>query len=168
MLTAHKFLEVARSRGERRLQLERVYRKLQDEELFLMAYANLYGNQGALTPGTDPQDTVDGMSLGKIQAIIHDLKNGIYEWQPARRAYIDKGQGKSRPLGLPGWKDKLLQEVIRLVLSAYYEPQFSEHSHGFREGRGCHTALREIKDRWKGIKWFITGDIRGLLRQHRP
>ena len=114
-----------------------------------------------MTAGTDPTDTVDGMSLARIESITRQLAAGTYRWQPVRREYIAKKHGGQRPLGIPGWRDKLLEEVIRLVLEAYYEPRFSRHSHGFRPGRGCHTALREIHDGWKGVKWFIEGDIEG-------
>jgi retron-type reverse transcriptase len=93
-----------------------------------------------MTPGVN-EETVDGMSLEKIQAIIGALRYERYRWTPVRRVYIDKkgSPGKRRPLGLPTWSDKLLQEVIRSLLEAYYEPQFSDRSHGFRPGRGCHT-----------------------------
>jgi retron-type reverse transcriptase len=110
-----------------------------------------------MTPGST-SETVDGMSLAKIEAIIELLRQERYRWTPVRRTYIPKSNGRSRPLGLPAWSDKLLQEVIRSILEAYYEPQFSAHSHGFRPGHGCHTALREITQ-WKGTKWFIEGDI---------
>jgi retron-type reverse transcriptase len=60
---------------------------------------------------------------------------------------------------MPVWSDKLVQEVIRLILEAYYDVQFSNQSHGFRPERGCHTALREIHDNWPGTTWFIEGDI---------
>jgi group II intron reverse transcriptase/maturase len=139
-----------------------VYRNLQNQELFLMAYAKLYANKGATTPGVDPNDTVDGMSLARINNLIKKLQEGTYRWQSVRRVKIDKKNGQKRPLGLPGWNDKLLQQVIKLVLEAYYEPRFSDHSHGFRPGRGCHTALREIYLYWKGTKWFIEGDIQGF------
>ena len=99
------------------------------------------------------------MSLEKIDAIINALRCERYRWTPVRRAYIPKKFRKVRALGLPTWSDKLLQEVIRMILEAYYEPQFSSYSHGFRPGRGCHTALREITKRWRGVKWFIEGDI---------
>jgi group II intron reverse transcriptase/maturase len=163
MRDAQTYLEIVRDRGERRLGLKRVYRNLRNKELFLRAYAKLYANQGALTPGTDPKDTVDGMSLKRIDSIIADLEAGTYRWKPSRRSYIPKKDGKLRALGMPGWRDKLLQEVIRSVLSAYYEPQFSEMSHGFRPGRGCHTALQSIVCTWRGITWFIEGDIRGCF-----
>src|SRR3954453_23596040 len=113
-----------------------------------------------MTPGVN-EETVDGMSLEKIQAIISALRYERYRWTPVRRVYIDKkgSPGKRRPLGLPTWSDKLLQEVLRSLLEACYEPQFSEHSHGFRPGKGCHTALAEVSESWRGTTWFIEGDI---------
>lgn len=112
-----------------------------------------------MTPGVT-RETVDGMNLGTIEAIITVLRQERYRWTPVRRTYIDKkGTTKKRPLGLPTWSDKLLQEVIRLILQAYYEPQFTDRSHGFRPGRGCHTALQEIYHQWRGTVWFIEGDI---------
>ncbi len=163
MQTAQSYLEVVRSRGERKLELRRVYRNLQNPELFLLAYGKLYANKGATTPGTDPNDTVDDMSLARIDKIITTLEAGKYRWKPARRIYIPKKNGKLRPLSIPSWEDKLLQEVLRRVLSVYYEPQFSNLSHGFRPERGCHTALHDIRYTWKGTKWFIEGDIKGCF-----
>jgi len=163
MQDALTYLEVVRSRGERRLELRRVYRNLQNRELFLRAYAKLYANEGATTPGVDSNDTVDGMSLERVDRIIAALKAGTYHWKPVQRTHIPKRDGKLRPLGIPGWEDKLLQEVIRIVLTVYYEPQFSDVSHGFRPDRGCHTALRSILFNWKGTKWFIEGDIKGCF-----
>jgi len=111
-----------------------------------------------MTPGVT-LETVDGMSLAKIDQLIDDVRHERYRWTPVRRTYIPKKNGKQRPLGIPTWSDKLLQEVIRLLLEAYYEPQFSDLSHGFRIGRGCYTALHQITSQWKGVKWFIEGDI---------
>ncbi len=163
MQSAQTYLEVVRSRGERRLELRRVYRHLKNRDLFLIAYAKLYANEGALTPSADPHDTVDAMSLQRIDAIIAALDAGSYRWTPSRRVYVPKPNGQLRPISVASWGDKLLQEVLRLVLSAYYEPQFSDHSHGFRPGRGCHTALQHIRYVWKGTKWFIEGDIRACF-----
>ena len=134
------------------------YRLLYQRDLYLRAYGRLYANRGAMTPGVTAE-TVDGMSLAKIDAIIEALRFERYRWTPVRRTYIPKKNGKLRPLGMPTWSDKLLQEVIRSLLDAFYEPQFSPHSHGFRPGRGCHTALQWIGLNGTGTKWFIEGDI---------
>jgi group II intron reverse transcriptase/maturase len=131
--------------------------------MFLAAYGKLYVNTGSMTEGTDPTDTIDGMSLSRIDATIEALATGTFKWKPARRVYIPKANGKKRPLGIPGWTDKMVQEVIRKILEAYYEPQFSKHSHGFRPGKGCHTALHEIASTWRGTRWFIEGDIKGCF-----
>lgn len=104
-------------------------------------------------------ETADGMTLAKIDAIIEALRYERYRWTPVRRVRIPKKDGKTRPLGLPTWSDKLLQEVVRSILEAYYEPQFRPSSHGFRPGRGCHTALKEIERVWSGTVWWIEGDI---------
>ncbi|HEM6543587.1 TPA: reverse transcriptase, partial [Streptococcus suis] len=148
---------VIHERGKQDKPLERVYKLLFNRELYLIAYAKLYPNNGAMTKGVT-EETIDGMSIQKIDMIIEQLRQETYYWRPARREYIPKKNGKHRPLGIPVWSDKLLQEVIRMILEAYYEPQFSEHSHGFRPKRGCHTALQEIQT-WKGTRWFIEGDI---------
>jgi group II intron reverse transcriptase/maturase len=108
-------------------------------------------------------ETVDGMSMGKINGIIDQLRYERYRWTPVRRVHIPRKDGKTRPLGIPTWSDKLLQDVVRALLEAYYEPQFSDLSHGFRPGRGCHSALQRIKRVWHGTKWFIEGDIKGCF-----
>jgi group II intron reverse transcriptase/maturase len=159
MQSADTLLTIIRDRGKRGLPLERVYRMLFNPDLYLRAYAKLYPNKGALTPGTTAE-TVDAMSLAKIEQLIDDLRHERYRWTPVRRTYIaKKNSTKKRPLGIPTWRDKLLQEVIRSILEAYFEPQFSPHSHGFRPERGCHTALRELQTHWSGTRWFIEGDI---------
>lgn len=157
MRTAETVLTVIQERGKQKKSLERVYKLLFNRELYLTAYAKLYPNDGAMTKGST-DETVDGMSIQKIDKMIELLRQEKYQWQPARREYIPKKNGKRRPLGIPAWSDKLLQEVMRMILEAYYEPQFSEHSHGFRPNKGCHTALQEIQV-WKGTRWFIEGDI---------
>jgi group II intron reverse transcriptase/maturase len=158
MRNAETVLTIMRERGKRGLPLERIYRLLYNPALYLRAYARLYPNKGALTPGSTPE-TVDGMTLAKIERLIDQLRHERFRWTPVRRMYIPKPNGKRRPLGMPTWSDKLLQEVLRSILEAYYEPQFSDHSHGFRPSRGCHTALRTIQHTWTGTRWFIEGDI---------
>ncbi len=155
MRTAAAVLNIIQERGKRKLPLEDIYRQLYNPLLYLRAYAKLYPNKGAMTPGTTPE-TVDAMTMAKIYQIIDDLRHERYRWTPVRRVYIPKKKSnKLRPLGLPSWSDKLLQEVIRQLLEAYYEEQFSDHAHGFRPGRGCHTALCTIKQTWNGTRWFI-------------
>lgn len=150
-------LAVIQTRGSQKLPLERLYKSLYNMELYLMAYSKLYPNSGAMTEGAT-NETVDGMSIKKIENLIDDIRHERYNWTASRRVYIPKKNGKKRPLGIPTWSDKLLQEVIRMILEAYYEPLFSDSSHGFRPQRGCHTALSEIQV-WKGTKWLIEGDI---------
>jgi len=157
---AETILNIIRDRGKRGLPLQRVYPLLYNPQLYLRAYARLYSNKGAMTPGTTPE-TIDGRSRAKIDALMDDLRHERFRWTPVRRVQIPKKNGKLRILGLPGWTDKLLQEVLRSILEAYLEPQFSDHSHGFRPGRGCHTALSTIANGWMGTKWFIEGDIKG-------
>ncbi|MCP4399309.1 MAG: hypothetical protein GY801_18655 [bacterium] len=164
MLDTQKYLTLVRRRGEAGLELSRVYRTMRRKDLFLLAYSTLSANRGATTPGIDPKDTIDGMSLEKIDDIIDHLANGTYTWTPVRRTYIEKKHSsKMRPLGIPGWNDKMVQDVMKLVLESYYEPQFRDCSHGFRPGKGCHTALRDVYYVWRGTKWFIELDIKGCF-----
>jgi group II intron reverse transcriptase/maturase len=158
MRNAETVLATIHTRGQRGLPIRDLYRMLFIPDLYLRAYHKLYPNRGALTPGATPE-TVDGMSLAKIHQLIDDVRHERHRWTPVRRVYIAKRNGRLRPLGIPSWKDKLLQEVIRTILEAYYEPQFSPLSHGFRPQRGCHTALQTIQSTWKGTRWFIEGDL---------
>jgi group II intron reverse transcriptase/maturase len=164
MRTAEDILNVIRERGSRGLHLEDVYRQLFKPDLYLRAYGRIYRNDGAMTRGVTAE-TVDGMSLEKIEKIIEALRSERYRWTPVRRTEIPKAKqpGKTRPLGIPTWSDKLLQEVMRSILEAYYEPQFSDLSHGFRPKRGCHTALTTIYRTWVGTRWFVEGDIKGCF-----
>jgi retron-type reverse transcriptase len=162
MQKAGVVLGVLRERGRQGLPLTQPYRQMFNRELHLLAYGNIHSNQGAMTPGAS-EETADGMSEEKIGQITGLMRNERYRSSPARRVYIPKKNGKLRPLGLPSWSDKLVGEVARLLLEAYYEPVFSDRSHGFRKRRGCHTALREINDTWTGTTWFIESDISDCL-----
>ena len=159
MQSAKTVTEILRARGRRGLPCDELYRQLFNPALFLMAWGRIYANNGAMTAGINAE-TADGMSLAKIGRIIGALRHERYRFQPVRRVHIPKKSGGTRPLGLPSWSDKLLGEVVRILLEAYYEPRFSGSSHGFRPGRGCHTALTEVEETWKGTTWFIEGDIR--------
>jgi group II intron reverse transcriptase/maturase len=158
MQSAETVLGALRDRGRRGLPCNELYRQMFNINLYLLAYGRIYANQGAMTPGASTE-TADGMSEDKIEHIIEAMRHERYRFSPARRTFIPKKNGKLRPLGLPTWSDKLVGEVVRLLLEAYYEPTFSGHSHGFRPGKGCHTALREVESTWTGTTWFIEGDI---------
>jgi group II intron reverse transcriptase/maturase len=160
MRKADTVLAIHQDRGAKGLPLERVYKHLFDPEFLLRAYGKIYRNAGATTKGST-EETVDGMSLAKVQGIINLLRQERYYWTPVRRLDIPKTKGGTRPLGIPTWSDKLVQEVLRALLEPYCEQRFSTHSHGFRPNRGCQSALREIRRTWKGTVWFIEGDIKG-------
>ena len=140
----------------------RLYRYLLRPDIYYVAYQHLYSNKGAGTKGVT-DDTADGFSEIYIENIIDALKNEMYQPKPVRRTYIKKSNGKMRPLGLPVFTDKLIQEAIRMILEAIYEPIFSDYSHGFRPARSCHTALAQIKKEFTGARWFIEGDIKGCF-----
>jgi group II intron reverse transcriptase/maturase len=158
MQDAETVLAVLRERGRKGLPCDELYRQMFNSQLYLLAYGRIYANEGAMTPGASAE-TADGMSEAKIEEITEAMRRERYRFSPARRVFIPKKNGKMRPLGLPSWSDKLVGEVVRLLLEAYYEPQFSDRSHGFRKRRGCHTALREIQRTWTGTVWFIEADI---------
>lgn len=143
-------------------KFNRLYRIMFNEEMYYVAYQNIYANQGNMTKGIDGK-TADQMSLSRIENLIDTLKNEMYQPHPSRRVYIPKKNGKKRPLGIPSFEDKLVQEVIRMVLEAIYEGYFEYSSHGFRPKRSCHTALSSIQNTFSGVKWFIEGDIKGFF-----
>lgn len=143
-------------------KFERLYRILFNEELFYVAYQKIASNGGSTTKGSDGR-SIDGMSLARIETLIASLKNESYQPHPSRRVHIPKKNGKTRPLGIPAFEDKLVQEVVRMILEAIYEGHFETTSHGFRPKRSCHTALLHIQKTFSGAKWFIEGDIKGFF-----
>lgn len=138
-----------------------LFRLLSAPTLWERAYEQIAPNKGALTPGADPENTLDGFSLERMEGIIARVMDGSYRFSPARRQYIPKTNGKKRPLGIPTADDKLVQAAVKILLEHVYEPIFSEQSHGFRRGRSCHTALTEIRRTWHGMKWLVEVDIVG-------
>lgn len=140
----------------------RLYRYLLREDIYMQAYKNLYANSGAATKGTD-DDTADGFSIEYVKSLINELKNQKYKPKAVRRICIPKSNGRTRPLGIPSFRDKLLQDAIRQILESIYEPIFSDNSHGFRPKRSCHTALSQISRNFRSVKWFIEGDIKGCF-----
>ncbi|MER8779596.1 reverse transcriptase domain-containing protein [Mesorhizobium sp. M0977] len=138
-----------------------LFRLLSAPTIWERAYEQIAPNKGALTPGVDPQNTLDGFSLERMQEVMASVLDGSYRFSPARRQYIPKANGKRRPLGIPTADDKLVQAAVKILLEHVYEPVFSEQSHGFRRGRSCHTALTEIRRTWHGMKWLVEVDIVG-------
>lgn len=148
---------------DKNYKFERLYRILYNKDMYLLAYKNIYAHEGNMTKGTDGE-TIDGMSLKRIDDLIAKMRDESYQPKPSRRTYITKKDGKrKRPLGIPAFIDKLVQEVIRMILEAIYEGSFENCSHGFRHDRSCHTALDQIQTRFTGAKWFIEGDIKGFF-----
>lgn len=148
---------------DKKYRFERLYRNLYNPEFYLLAYQKIATSQGSMTAGADGI-TLDGMSMERIEKLIARLRDHSYQPNPARRVYIaKKNSKKKRPLGIPSTDDKLLQEVVRMILEAIYEPTFSDNSHGFRPNRSCHTALKEISMLFTGAKWIIEGDIKACF-----
>ncbi len=162
MHKAETVLKVLGERGKDGKCLERLYRQLFKPSMYELAYSQIYANPGATTKGAS-EDTMDEMSKRRIDRIIQKVKMETYKWNPVRRTHIPEADGRKRPLGIPSGNDKLLQATLKLLLEAYYEPQFSDNSHGFRPNRGCHTALVHIDTYHRDAAWFIEGDIKGCF-----
>ena len=143
-------------------QYQRLYRNLYNPEFYLTAYQKIQAKQGGMTAGTDGK-TVDGMGMKRINALIAKLRDFSYQPSPDRRTYTPKANCKKRPLGIPSFDDKLVQEVVRMILESIYEPTFLNTSHGFRPKRSCHTALQYVQKNFTGVKWFVEGDIKGCF-----
>jgi group II intron reverse transcriptase/maturase len=143
-------------------QFTRLYRNLFNSSFYLNAYAKLASNAGNLTKGVD-ENTIDGFGGKRIRKLIEDLRYERYKPKPVRRVYIPKKNGKLRPLGILSFYDKIVQEILRQMLEAIYEPIFSRNSHGFRPHRSCHTALQQIHETGNGTSWIIEGDIKAFF-----
>lgn len=140
-------------------RFQRLYRNLYNPEFYWLAYRNIYANTGSMTAGSDGT-TIDGMSDERVAKIIESLRNRSYQPKPARREYIaKKNSSKKRPLGIQSGDDKLVQEVVKMILESIYEPVFRKTSHGFRPNRSCQTALQQIQKTFTGANWFVEGDI---------
>lgn len=154
--------ELSKQAQNKDYEFHRIYRIVCNPDMFIKAYCNIYNNKGSSTSGIDNK-TADNFNEDLIDKIINSLKDESYQVKPVKRIYIPKKNGKTRPLGIPNFQDRLVQEVCRMVLESIYEPIFSENSHGFRPDRSCHTALKQIKNTFRGANWFIEGDIKGCF-----
>ncbi len=157
--TVIRRLEALATISQQGKRINGLFRLMLNPIVWHEAYANIYANEGAITKGVD-HVTLDGFSEQRVNTIITQLRNGSYRFQPVRRVYIPKKQGKKRPLGISSGDDKLVQEVARMILERIYEPIFEDSSHGFRPGRSPHTALQQIGRVWQSIKWLVDMDIR--------
>ncbi len=160
--TTIKRLDALGELSKKGKRINGLFRLLENPMLWLQAYINIYANKGATTPGTDGK-SLDRFSMERVQRLIKEIKEDHYRFNPVKRVYIPKANGKQRPLGIPSGDDKLISEVVRMILEKIYEPIFHKNAHGFRPGKSCHTALNEIKNRWHGLKWIIDMDIRGYF-----
>lgn len=151
-----------KSKRSSKYEFHRIYRHLYNPEFFYDAYQKIGSKTGNMTSGTDGE-TVDRMSLNRIECLIQKLQDLSYQPYPSKRLFIAKSNGKRRPLGLPSIDDKLVQEVCRRILSSIYEPLFKQTSHGFRYQKSCHTCLAEVQKSFTSTKWFIEGDIKGCF-----
>ena len=147
---------------EESYKYERLYRNLYNEDFYLQALQNIYSHKGAMTPGIDGL-TLDGYGKERVERIIRAVKNHSYQPNPVRRQYIKKKNGKLRPLGISSSDDKLVEEVIKMILESIYDTTFSHYSHGFRPNRSCHTALLQLQHNFTGVKWFVEGDIKSYF-----
>lgn len=155
-------INLSKQARKRDYYFDKLYRILYNPQMYIKAYANIYSNNGSATSGID-NETADGFNEKIIEKVIETLKDESYQPKPALRVYIPKKNGKKRPLGIPAFTDRIIQEICRMILEAIYEPKFSEHSHGFRPNKSCHTALSEISKLYTGVNWFIEGDIKGFF-----
>ena len=163
MRSPENVLESLKSKAcNKSYKYERLYRNLYNPQFYLLAYQQIQAKPGNMTAGTDGK-TIDGMGMARINTLIGKMRDFSYQPNPARRTYIPKSNGKMRPLGIPSFDDKLIQEVVRLILESIYEPTFSDCSHGFRINKSCHTALKYVQKYFTGTKWFVEGDIKGCF-----
>jgi group II intron reverse transcriptase/maturase len=143
-----------------------LYRLMLRKDMYVLAYERLKSIPGNMTPGTD-DETLDGFSEEEIGKIIAQMKDESYQCRPVRESFIPKANGKLRRLGIPCPRDKIVQEVVRIILEAVYDsphgPYFSEQSYGFRRGKSVHGALKEVQKKWSGVIWLVEGDIQSCF-----
>lgn len=160
--TTIRRLEALGALSKQGKRINGLFRLMESPILWQQAYANIYANKGATTPGADGS-SLDSTSNQRFVRLMAAIKSGTYRFTPVRRVHIPKSNGKTRPLGIPTGDDKLVQEVVRMLLAKVYEDVFSNDSHGFRNGRSCHTALMQVRQKWTGMKWIVNMDIKGFF-----
>lgn len=164
MQKAEVVLKILRKKSEQSEEyvFGRLYRNLFNPDFYMLAYNRIHAKEGNMTPGADGK-TIDGFNVVLVEKLIGKIRKENYYPKPVRRVYIPKKKGGVRSLGIPSFMDKLVQEVLRMLLEAIYEPIFSENSHGFRPNQSCHTALQQVKYHCAGATWAVEGDIKGFF-----
>ncbi|MFC0299313.1 reverse transcriptase domain-containing protein [Virgibacillus soli] len=162
MQKAEKVLRIieGKSKTDKQYKFDRLYRNFFNPDFYLQAYGKMNVN-GNMKKSTD-KETIDGFGMKKVNDVIELMRHERYHFKPVRRVYIPKNDGTKRPLGIPSFDDIIVQEVSQSILEAIYEPRFSKNSHSFRPNKSCHTALKQVKREWTGVKWVIEGDIKGF------
>lgn len=160
--TAEKRLEqlpILSAQGKR---INGLFNLMKHDALWDAALNRVARNKGAETPGVDGL-TFKDFGPERSSRLKTGVLSNAYRPHPVRRVHIPKSNGKTRPLGIPTVEDRVVQEVVRSILERIYEPVFSQHSHGFRPDRSCHTALENIRCTWSGMKWFVDVDVIGYF-----
>jgi group II intron reverse transcriptase/maturase len=167
MKLEERLMTLSKLNANTEFENKQLYRMLYSRDFFIYAYEKLKINKGAMTSGISPKSNVDGMSIHIIDQLIAKLRDESYQPKPARRVYIPKANGKSRPLGIPCFEDKLVQKCVEVILTCIYngdhQPSFSEHSYGFRPNLGCHNALKYMNTAFNGCIWIIKADVKAFF-----
>jgi group II intron reverse transcriptase/maturase len=162
MLSPQEILISLKKRNKSDNKYRKLYKNLYNLDFYKLAYSNIYTKPSQMTKASD-DSTIDGMSIDRINKLIEKLRNRSYRPTDLRRIYIQKKNDKTRPISISSFEDKLIQEIIKLILEAIYDDNFSEYSHGFRPNKSCHSALEQIRQKFKGTSWFIEGDIKSCF-----
>jgi RNA-directed DNA polymerase len=129
-------------------------------QLVEAAYKAVKRNRGAAGIDRVSINMFDANKEANLGSILRDLKDGSFKPFPLRRCYLDKGNGKFRPLGIPAVRDRIAQEVARRLLAPIFTPLFHEASFGFIEGRNCHQACaRVLQYHEEGYRVILDADV---------
>uniref|UniRef100_UPI001FA6C0EA hypothetical protein n=1 Tax=Ciborinia camelliae TaxID=647257 RepID=UPI001FA6C0EA len=136
-----------------------IYKLMFNVRMYEVASHKLGSRAGNMTPGRTPV-RLDGKSQEWIKETIDQMRDGTFQFKPGRRVLNPKrGSSNTRPLTIAPPRDKVVLEVMRMILEAIFETTFSDNSHGFRPKRNSHTALRQVKTQFGAVTTYIEGDI---------
>ncbi|MEI5905672.1 reverse transcriptase domain-containing protein [Bacillus spongiae] len=152
-------LAVIRKASQKGYTITDCYRLMYKKELWMKAYAKLSPNAEKLSKG-EPEERIDSSGMQDINEIINHLKTERFRFVTGERVRTNV---RKKDVFFSEQKNRLVQEVMRMILESVFEPTFSNNSHGFREGRDNHTALSQIQKTWTMVTWCIEGKIKGLF-----